>query len=188
MKYNLILSLRNFIAPNTHRHPIVTSNCGYRELDKGLFFSTEVYEMKWSVSCSVVSDPLRVQGLGLARLFCPWDSSGKNTGAVCHFLFQIVPNQGSHPGFLHCRQPLYHLSHRGSSKIMLFGAAGQVYWSVCFCSDCFWVDRSWVLTKLPAPNCLINATIRYFWLEGAWKITELSWPCQPRKCADLWVK
>ena len=40
---------------------------------------------------------------------------GKNTGVGCHLLLQgILPTQGSHPGFLHCRQSLYHLSHQGS--------------------------------------------------------------------------
>ena len=42
------------------------------------------------VSCSVVSNSLRPQGLGLARLFSPWDSPGKNTGVGCHFLLQYT--------------------------------------------------------------------------------------------------
>ena len=42
------------------------------------------------------------------RLFCPWDSPGKNTGVGCHALLQgIFLTQGSNPG-LHCRQILYH--------------------------------------------------------------------------------
>ena len=33
----------------------------------------------------------------------------------CHFLLQgILPTQESNPGFPHCRQTLYHLSHQGS--------------------------------------------------------------------------
>ena len=33
----------------------------------------------------------------------------------CHFLlWGILPTQGSNPGFPHCRQTLYHLSHQGS--------------------------------------------------------------------------
>ena len=33
----------------------------------------------------------------------------------CHFLLQgIFPTQGSNPGFLHCKQMLYPLSHQGS--------------------------------------------------------------------------
>ena len=29
-----------------------------------------------------------------ARLLCPWDSPGKNTGVVCHFLFQAPLSMG----------------------------------------------------------------------------------------------
>ena len=58
---------------------------------------------------------LRSHELWPARLFCPWDSPGKNTGVDCHFLLQvIIPTQGSNPGLLHCRWILYRLSHQGS--------------------------------------------------------------------------
>ena len=67
-----------------------------------------------SVSCSVMSNSLQPHGLGPARLLCPWDSSGKNTGVGSHSLLQgIFPTQGSNPGLLDCRQILYHLSHQG---------------------------------------------------------------------------
>ena len=67
------------------------------------------------VSCSVVYYSLWPHGLYPARLFCPWNPPGKNTGVVCHALLQeIFPIQGSNPGLLHCRQILYHLSHEGS--------------------------------------------------------------------------
>ena len=57
---------------------------------------------------SVVSDSLRPNGLYPARLLCPWDSPGKNTGVGCHALLQgIFLTQGSNPGLLHCRQILY---------------------------------------------------------------------------------
>ena len=40
-----------------------------------------------------------------ARLLCPLNSSGKNTGVGCHFLLQgIFPTQMSNMGLLHCRQ------------------------------------------------------------------------------------
>ena len=46
-----------------------------------------------------------------ARLLCPWDSPGKNTGVGCHFLLQgIFPTQESNPSLLHCRQIIYQLS------------------------------------------------------------------------------
>ena len=65
------------------------------------------------VSRSVVSNPLGPHGLQPARLLCPWDSPGKNTGVGCHALFQeIFPTQGSNLHLLHCRQILYHWATR----------------------------------------------------------------------------
>ena len=50
----------------------------------------------------VVSNSLRPHGLKPTRLFCPWDSPGKNAGAGCHFLLQnIFPTQGSNLHLLH---------------------------------------------------------------------------------------
>ena len=41
-------------------------------------------------SRSVVSDSLQPHGLYPARLPCPWDSPGKNSGVGCHFLLQVM--------------------------------------------------------------------------------------------------
>ena len=58
-------------------------------------------------SCSVVSNSLPPHGLQPARLPCPWNSPGKNTGVSCHFLLQrIFPTQGWKPGLPCCRQVL----------------------------------------------------------------------------------
>ena len=46
------------------------------------------------------------------------ESPGQNTGVGSpSFLQGIFPTQGSNPGLLHCRQNLYHLSHKGSHKL-----------------------------------------------------------------------
>ena len=64
---------------------------------------------------SVMYDSLRLYGLQPSRLFCPWNSLGKNTRVGCHFLLQgIFLTQGSNLGLPHCRQILYCLSHQGS--------------------------------------------------------------------------
>ena len=50
-----------------------------------------------------------------ARLLCPWNSPGTNTGAGSHFLLQgIFLTQESNRGLLQCRQILYHLSQQES--------------------------------------------------------------------------
>ena len=49
-----------------------------------------------ALSHSAMSSSLWPHGLWPARLLCPWDSPGKNTGVGCHFLFQgIFSTQGS---------------------------------------------------------------------------------------------
>ena len=47
----------------------------------------------YACCCCVVTKScpplLRPHGLSPARLFCPWDFPGKNTGVGCHFLLQL---------------------------------------------------------------------------------------------------
>ena len=53
-------------------------------------------------ACSVMSNSLWPHGLEPARFLCPWDFSGENTIAGCHFLLQgIFPSQGSNLCLLH---------------------------------------------------------------------------------------
>ena len=50
---------------------------------------------------SVMSNSLQPYGLQPARLLCPWNSPGKNTGVGCYVLFQgIFLTQGSNPSLL----------------------------------------------------------------------------------------
>ena len=64
------------------------------------------------------------KSLSLVRLFViswtvPWISPGQNTGVgILCLLQEIFPTQGSNPGFPHCRQILYQLSHKGNPRIL----------------------------------------------------------------------
>ena len=96
----------------------------------------------YSVSCSVVSDSLWPHELQPARLLCPWDLPGKNTGVGCHSLLQGIfltqglnPFEPSNPGLPHCRQILYHLRHQGNHV-------------VCICTlDLYKIDGKNMLSK-----------------------------------------
>ena len=58
------------------------------------------------LSHSIVSSPLPPQRT--ARLCCPWDSAGKNTGVGYHALLQgILLTQGLKLGLPHCRWTLF---------------------------------------------------------------------------------
>ena len=105
-------------------HVLVVA-CGIFDLHfgmQGLFFFFSVVACGSSsvcvcvcVSCSVVSDSLQPHRLQPARLPCPWNSPGKNTGVGCHFLLQgIFLTQGLNLGLPHCGQILYHLSQPSS--------------------------------------------------------------------------
>ena len=55
-----------------------------------------------------------------ARLLCPWDSPGKNTGKGCRFLLQgIFPIQGLNPHLLLGRHILYHWATWEAPKVAL---------------------------------------------------------------------
>ena len=70
------------------------------------------------VSHSVVSDSLWPYGL-----CSPWNSPGQNTGVGSLYLLQgLIPTQRLNPGLPHCRRILYQLSHKGSPRILEWGA------------------------------------------------------------------
>ena len=61
-----------------------------------------------------MSNSLRPHGL-----YSPWNSPGQNTGVGSLSPLQgIFPTQGSNPGFPHCGQIRYQLSHKGNSRIL----------------------------------------------------------------------
>ena len=93
-----------------------------------------------NISRSVMSDSLWLHGLWLARLLCPWNSPGKNTGVGSHFLLQgVYLIQGLNTGFLHCWKILYHLNHHVSPHschkchlFLLFTNDWLVFWHTYF--------------------------------------------------------
>ena len=124
-----------------------------------------------SVSCSVVSDfcdptDWRTPPV-TTRLFCPWNSPGKNTGVGCHFLLQeIFPTQGSNQGLLCFRQILYHLSHQGSyagkrrvrKKNMAQGTHGVAWNIVLDFSICLQILSLLFCALLCAPKTVLASS------------------------------
>ena len=54
-----------------------------------------LYLFSGSVSCLVMSNSLWPHGLQPARLLCPWDSPGQNTGVGCHFLLHLFSGRST---------------------------------------------------------------------------------------------
>ena len=67
-----------------------------------------------SVSGSVMFNSLGPHGPQPTRLHYSWDSPDKNIGVGYHtpLLQGIFLTKGLNPGPLHCKQILYHLSHK----------------------------------------------------------------------------
>ena len=93
----------------------------------------ECHQGPQAQSCLTLCDPVDCSP---ARLLCPWDSPGQDTGGGCHALLQgIFLTQGSNPRLLYCRQVLYHLSHvRGRNSSEYF----VVLWSDVLSLCGFW--------------------------------------------------
>ena len=106
-----------------------------------------------------MSDSLQPHGLLAARLLCPWNSLGKNTGVGNHFLLQgIFLTQGSNLGLLFCRQILYHLSHQGvgnqTVKLQEFLLVARAFAGHLVCSSVNWAPALWsALPKAPGTRC-----------------------------------
>ena len=85
----------------THRHRCCTSQTGPHPLPSSHFTGEGCQwssKQKYSACCccrccwvtSVIPDSVRPCKRQPTRLFCPWDSPGKNTGLGCHFLLQYM--------------------------------------------------------------------------------------------------
>ena len=75
-------------------------------------FIHSVGGMVMVISCSVVSNSLWPHDLYPARHLCPWEFSGKNTGAGSHFLLQGIFPTRDQIQVSHIAGRLYHLSHQ----------------------------------------------------------------------------
>ena len=94
-----------------------------------------------------------------ARLPCPWDSPGNDTGVGCHFLFQgIFLTQGSNPNLLrlpHWQEDSLPLSHHvvaawSLSRVWL---SATPWTAACHASPSFTISKS--------------AQIRVHWIDDA---------------------
>ena len=85
-----------------------------REAPRTLVQFCCVVKVKESESGLIGSNSLWPHGL-----YSLWKSPGQNNGVDSLSLLQgIFPTQGSNPDLPHCRQILYQLSHKGSTRIL----------------------------------------------------------------------
>ena len=81
-----------WLTPSVHLHMSVIIPC----------FPVSHNSRQGKMLVSHVSDSLRSHELWPAKLVCPWNSPGNNTGVGCHFHLQVIfPTQGLNLGLLH---------------------------------------------------------------------------------------
>ena len=112
-------------------------------------------------SPQVMLHSLQPHELQPARLLCPWDFTGKNTGVGCHFLLQgIFPTQGSNLGLLHCRQILYRLSYERNLGVIL-NSTLFLNQTLLFMPSNLWFPH-FLLYSYFIPTCQEPQHINYF--------------------------
>ena len=121
-----------------------------------MYYEIFVYTLE-SVSYSVMSNSWQPHGLYPARLLCPWDSPGKNTGVGSRF---PSPEDVSDPGIKPVSPALQAdslpLSHRGSpyTRTCMINIE-NVKTNIIHISQCKCTRRSsTLLTPLKATMCL----------------------------------
>ena len=116
-----------------------------------------------------------------ARILCPWNSPGKNTGVGCHFLLQgIFLTQGSNPGLLHSRQILYRLNHQGISSMSLLNISCifSILVSCLFICNSILFSRFWIIFTIIILNFLsgrLSISSSFVWFGGHWSCSFTSW-------------
>ena len=110
------------LCPHGKRQISGFSFCSYKDTSS-IGSGPHFYDLIQFNSAAVMSDSLRPCRLQPARLLCPQDFPGKNTGKDYHALLQgIFQTQGPNLCLLvSCigRQVLYHQHHRGSPHLTL---------------------------------------------------------------------
>ena len=82
-------------------------------------------------ACSVVSDSLWPHGLQPARLLCPWNFPGKNTGVNCHFLLQgIFLTQESDLRLLHWQVNFLPAEPLGTDLVTFTPHSSTLAWKI----------------------------------------------------------
>ena len=109
-------------------------------------------------------------GLYPARLLCPLNCPGRNTGVGCLSLLQgIFPTQESNPDLPHCRRILYCLSYQGSpplsNHLTFISDCGEWETSRCNCQhlSCF----SHICSQVEIQNLLPDSLPQFSESPGA---------------------
>ena len=113
-------------------------------------------QLDQNLSCPAISDSVASWTVA-TRLLCPWGSPRKHTGVGCHaHLQEVFLIQRSNPGFLHCRQRFYCLSHQGSPPH---------YTRMHVCISTLFLDPFPILSLQNIEQSSLRSTVGTCWLS-----------------------
>ena len=137
---------------------------------------TNTGEVKWSESCSVVSDSSWPHGL-----YSPRNSPGQNTGAGSLSLLQgIFPTQGSNPGHQNHRQILYSWATRENILLYFSKQTGEIIMISLFYRWGDWGPNKYVFWSYKASKRYSWNLTPVFWIQSVYY--KWLW----NVCASLW--
>ena len=107
----------------SHQNGVGSDGGGGRSKRKGTYVNTHTHTHTHTLMCLVAQlcpTLCDLMDCSLPGSSVYGNSLGKNAGVDCHALLQgIFPTQGSSPGFLYCRQILYHLSYHIAQQVFV---------------------------------------------------------------------
>ena len=122
--WRLVIVSQNFFSGlSLIPWPLIQCRLGFKfALPRISLLTFLLYNMFLCCCCYLVvrSCPTLLQPYGVypARILCPWDFPGQNTGVGCRFLLQgIFPTQGSRLRLLHWQADLYHWATREAQYV-----------------------------------------------------------------------
>ena len=124
--------------------------------------------------CSKLSDPSESEICSVVSNSVTQNSPGQNTGVgSLSLLWGIFPIQGSNPGFMHCRQILYQLSHKRSPRILNWvaypfssGPSWPRNWTGVSCIA-GWLFTNWAMSD---PRERIKLAKIGLWPRKCWRL------------------
>ena len=126
---------------------------------------------------------MQPHGLLPARLICPWDFPGKNTGAGCHFFLQgIFLTQGSNPHLRHWQAILDHWAARKLTSIALITKS-----DFC-CSVSKWCPILCILMDCSMPGIpVLHYLLEFAQVHAHWvRLTEYQYNQVAVTKSDAW--
>ena len=134
-----------------------------------------------------MSNSLWPHGLQPARLLCPWDFPGKNSGVGCHFQYSSrwssKPRDQTHISFVSCTAgDLSLLSHWRRKWLVILNSLWKNKESVCFTYNTHLECKNTPIPRSLATTAFFEPFLGGRLMFGGFGIHSSCWPVQILDC------